>query len=307
MKRNIILSGGGIHSIKIIGLLACLEDNNEIDFSKIEKYISSSGGSIISILLACGYTATELYSLIKSFYKYYECYLDNVDNILVNIIDNCGILDNRFLREWILDIIKNKIDKDDPTFMEFTKATGKIINICASNISEYKYEVFSIENSPNVKVIDALCASISIPIIFKPCKIGDSYYLDSGLLDNFPADYLPQKEYGDTIGVRIFSDYAPNKNELNLLSMMSSLYKTFVANSDKHVKTYENIKIYDIILPDNAIIDFDFDNLKFIINESVIDSFFKEGYEIAFNTLNTPIRNDKNNRNDRLDNKSAQP
>lgn len=293
MIRNLVLSGGSIHTVKILGLLSCLEDNNILNMKNIEKYISSSGGSILSILLACGYTPKELYNMIKALYIRYEEYINTemseklIDGVFMDIFEFKGLLSTDFVKSYLIEVIKSKIHLDDPTFIEFTKSTGILLNICASNITDHKYEVFSIDTYPNVKVIDAVCASISIPIIFQPFKISKTYYLDSGLLNNFPVEYLDKNNdnASNSIGVRIVCGYQKEKDDLNFISFIGSIYKTYM---NQACKTYNDsdIDIYDIIIEEeDTYADLDINTFKFNINEKIIDKFFNEGYNIAFKKI----------------------
>lgn len=294
MIRNLVISGGGIHTIKVVGMLSCLEDNKVLSIQNIEKYISSSGGSILSILLASGFTPKELYNVLKTLYQKYNTFTEDefankhIDDIFVDILYSNGMLSSSFIKTWLNELIYNKLNLIDPTFIEFTKKTGKLLNICASNITDHRYEVFSVENTPNIKVIDAICASISIPIIFKPCKIEDKYYLDSGLLNNFPTEYLDKKtdNYNNTIGIRIISNYESEKDDLNFMNFVGSIYKTYINHSFKKDYKYD-IQIYDIILEESdTYADLDVNTFKFLINDTVIDNFFHDGYKIAFENLN---------------------
>lgn len=60
--------------------------------------------------------------------------------------------------------------------------------ISTTNLTTARHEVFSSGN-----LIDAVLASISIPLVFKPIKINDCFYADGGLVKNLPASVIRDK------------------------------------------------------------------------------------------------------------------
>ena len=78
---------------------------------------------------------------------------------------------------------------------------GKPISLAliASNITTGRLEKFSINNTPKVLIAEAVAASCSIPILFKPFRmkkaekinnqevLADNYYVDGAITSNFPV------------------------------------------------------------------------------------------------------------------------
>lgn len=73
------------------------------------------------------------------------------------------------------------------TFSDLAAAGCVPLKVVAANISEQETTVFSVETTPDIAVAEAVCASIAIPGVFKPRKIGTSWYMDGGLVSNLPA------------------------------------------------------------------------------------------------------------------------
>jgi len=61
------------------------------------------------------------------------------------------------------------------------------LRIVATDIKSRKLALFSRRETPDVRVADAVAASIAIPVIFKKVHIGDAFYQDGGLISNIPA------------------------------------------------------------------------------------------------------------------------
>ena len=67
-------------------------------------------------------------------------------------------------------MIKKKVDNDDITFKDLYRITNKKLIIVATNLNKRKTVFFNYKDTPNIPVIDAVLASLSIPIVFKPKK-----------------------------------------------------------------------------------------------------------------------------------------
>lgn len=121
-----------------------------------------------------------------------------------------GIFDAHAVREWFEKIIEERTTVDGKkisniTFEELAKLAEehpklgiKGIAFVAVNLSTNRTQVFSLSDTPDVVIADAVLASMSIPGFFTPCRIRrkprgsapitvSDLYVDGGLYDNYPA------------------------------------------------------------------------------------------------------------------------
>ena len=59
--NTLVLSGGALNGFSTLGAVQFLLDNKIIETKNIRKYIGTSSGSMISYLLAIGYTPVEIF------------------------------------------------------------------------------------------------------------------------------------------------------------------------------------------------------------------------------------------------------
>ena len=78
--------------------------------------------------------------------------------------------------------------------------------ISCTNINTCENEIFSIEKTPDACVYKACCASMSIPLLFKPINIGDYHYYDGGLTNNFPIKIFADVPRENIIGMLLYKD-----------------------------------------------------------------------------------------------------
>jgi predicted acylesterase/phospholipase RssA len=91
--------------------------------------------------------------------------------------------------------------------------------VVAVNINKSKTVVFSVKDTPNVAIRDAVCASMAVPYFFEPMRIkmdGESeadVYVDGAMGINFPL-YLFKGELSNTIGFKITDIYTKRDKEI---------------------------------------------------------------------------------------------
>lgn len=288
MIKNIVIAGGAIKTIALIGCISRLEDDGIINLKTVDTYIGSSAGSIISLLLCLGYNSKSSYTILHGLMKSYNEYEMSAD-CLFKMINSYGIDEGNFITRWMIDLINDTIQLYDPTIIEFVKKTGKNINICATNITEMKYEVFNVNTFPNVKIVDVIRASISIPILFTPVIIDDNFYIDSGALNNFPIDFVNFTNLSsfDTIGLCV--KVTKNKEGItNILTFLQQICLTVSNNHsvDNPIIKEKKIHIIEVDVKDDNFLSFDMNTFKLDISTETFETFFKIGYDYTIADFN---------------------
>jgi hypothetical protein len=182
---TVCMSGGGVKGFSFLGALDYLEFNSYIDTSKINIWVGTSAGSILSFLFTLGYTIHEIGDFILEF---------NFSKIqpepdINTLLESFGIDDGTKLRLVIIEFLKEKYDIEDITFEEHYKLTQKKLIIIGTNFSKGTEVVFSHETTPSMSVLTAIRISVSIPLVFTPVLYESDYYIDGAFVNNFPIKY----------------------------------------------------------------------------------------------------------------------
>jgi NTE family protein len=210
--NELCIGGGGIDGLSFIGALEYIHQNKLLD---LKTFYGCSVGSLIGVLYISGVSPTRILSIIinldlSQFIKY----------DFSNMKTNKSLLDNKLLME----LADNLDEYKDITIEQFSDKYKVDINIYATNINTYEYTNFNKKTFPEIRIKDAIMASMSVPFIFPPVKIGDDYYID-GCVKNILG--LPPKEIcilgytiilknvsksymGTVIKSMIKNDYPPN-------------------------------------------------------------------------------------------------
>ena len=76
----------------------------------------------------------------------------------------------------------------DVTLKELYERTGVDIYITTSEIVQFELNVLSHKTHPDWRVLDAIYASCSLPVIFAPIIRNNCCYIDGGLFSSYPLD-----------------------------------------------------------------------------------------------------------------------
>lgn len=266
---TLVLSGGAVNAFITLGAVQYLFDKNYT--SNITKYVCTSSGSIISYLLAIGYTPIEIMVSIS------------INNFLnkMNLWDlNSAIIGNgattfNYVHETLEKMTIEKIGRLI-TLQELKTDFGKDLICVSYNISKDKKEYLSAELYPTLPCVTAIRMSCNLPLIFGHFKYMNCYFLDGGIADNFPVEHatkIGNKILGinlDAIDAREF-----NPSTVNILEYIYRILFIPVKELIKH--SIEKSKCCTVIpLKCNKKTVFDFN-----IHSSEKLDLFSSGYNQA--------------------------
>ena len=182
--ENIIFAGGGFKGWAYIGTIKAL--NELMDFKNIKSVTGVSVGSVFGLFYILG---IKWEYLLEYFMELnIKEYLDiDIDNLFINQ----SLLHGKKLKESIKQIISNKIDPEI-TFKDLKRYSKILFTTCALNINKQQLEYFNVSLTPDVKIIDAILASCSLPLLLPSYKIGDSFYYDGGCCNNCPTNLVSE-------------------------------------------------------------------------------------------------------------------
>lgn len=217
---NIVLSGSGLLYPVHAGAMGAVIDRG----IKIDSLTGVSGGAIIAAAIACGYDSREkLTNLVLESLPYEN---DLIDFTLFPFY-HWGLIKGDALEQELKKKFGNKKFKD----------LALDLNIIAVHIDTKMEVVFNRENTPEVFVHEAVRASISIPLVFKPYSFKNSQverqglYVDGGVAVGFPLDIYG--EGNDVIGFRFASDYRNPTKRMNFRKYIFSVIETMLESSNR--------------------------------------------------------------------------
>ncbi len=174
MNIGLVLSGGGVRGIAHIGAIKALEEVGIYP----THIAGTSAGAIVGALYAEGYSCEK----ILEFFKTVELF-----SIGTYALRKPGFVDS----DKLYHVFKKYIAHD--TF----EALKKKLFITGTNILEGTPKIF--HEGPLIK---AILASAAYPGVFTPVNVNGNYYVDGGVLNNFPVEAIV-KQCDTIIGVYV--------------------------------------------------------------------------------------------------------
>jgi NTE family protein len=223
-KDTLILSGGGSAGILYAGVFKALDELNIL--KNIKTMIGVSAGTLYTFMYLMGYTTSEIVKFAETFDSKKLTTIKNFESLsLDKIFIEYGLDNGDSFKKVFIKIAKQKKIDPDITLLEFYKFNKIKFVIGVTNIDTLEEEYFSYDSTPNIKLIDAIRASVSIPIYFTPHKINNKLYVDGGCINNFPTNYA-EIDKNKTIAIIITNPINKliNNNFINyFLNILKSL------------------------------------------------------------------------------------
>ena len=214
--RDVVFSGGGFKGFAFIGAIHEIKKKYKIDWGAqaplLDSVTGCSIGSLISLLIVLGYSSSELDHIVDT---------TNFQSLIkVEYLPGAISLDSgQNLKEFILQKIYEKILGDESlTLFQLHKKRKTLLRIAVANMETGLTELLDAQNYPDVKVIDAIMASVALPPVFPPIEINNTLYADAGLVNYYPIDLASNNiNTCKLLGFRLQSitDLKNIKNELN--------------------------------------------------------------------------------------------
>ena len=263
---NLVFSGGGVSGLSMVGGISILENilinhfKLSFPFPKLFKqFVGTSAGSIVALLLNCGYNAVEIES------EMLRCnYQDKIfqKNSFLNLtLHQYGLYSTEGLQDWIGDLIEKKFGKESRnlTFGElYEHNQNQKLMVISTEFPSMEMKVWSHETHYHTPVRIGVAASACYPIVFKPVFLSNVMYIDGGLTNFFPIDLIPKDELKNTIALEVVHDkhsltatsdhHEENAMEIDLFSYFGKLFQFILDKADqndqKHKQTLRQRCLY---------------------------------------------------------------
>lgn len=241
-KIGVVLSGGGIRGVAHIGFLKFLEEQG----IRPTHYAGASAGSIVGSLAADGYSPEEMLQIAKE-HKIFSMIKPSWPSLGLTALDKLPKLLNKYIS---VDRIEN---------LKYPLA------ISASSLTQAEEKIFT--SGPLFQAVQASC---SIPVIFRPVEIDGELYVDGGLLNNIPSQGIRQ-EVDVLLGFNLVPGQPVPKEDIS--SIFRLAIRTFELAISSSAK--EGAELCDLLLVSSMK---EHDAVFFASN---IEEIYKKGYETA--------------------------
>lgn len=185
----VLLSGCACIGASHLGFLLALQNAKKLRFLRV--LCGTSIGSIIGLLFLL---QLDIKQIFDSFAHHRMIDLLNLQSADIAKRD-VGLANTDFVIAHMIDVLLGFEKNPDITFEQLYDLNPITFVVTASkrNSSSYVGEYFSRDTNPQMKVLDAINASICIPLLFKSVHFQGSEYVDGALVDNLPFRYVHER------------------------------------------------------------------------------------------------------------------
>ncbi len=203
---GVALSGGGLRGVAQIGALKALAENN----IPIDYLVGSSIGGVIGGMFASGYTADEIWNFVKSI-DWADILIDTPKRstlflgekqkrgramITFRLEDLKPFLPQALTPGHKLLNVLNEIVTNAPIHSDDFGTFDPPLRIIATDILSGQKIVIG-----KGDLVEAMRASIAIPLLLPPLESGNMLLADGGILDNIPVKEV--KNFGADVVIAV--------------------------------------------------------------------------------------------------------
>ena len=203
---NLAFEGGGVKGVAYCGALHELDSQGILP--AVTSVAGTSAGAITAALVAAGYSPKELTDamLDLDFGSFEDGELEGP----VRVIEHYGWYRGQAFLKWMRNQIEAKLGSPDATFRELGTARQMDLRVVATNLSTRSAQVFSMANTPDVPIAEAVRMSMSIPLFFAAVTYNGAVHVDGGAVWNYPIEIFDESAISSaTIGFRLDNLSAP--------------------------------------------------------------------------------------------------
>ena len=268
-KIALVLSGGGAKGAAHIGVLRVLEKYQ----IPIDMIIGTSVGSIVGGMYAIGYNSQEIETLITNL-KFGKLLTDSKDKALKTV--ESQLINEKYPFHFHMD---RKLNVSAPMGLlngQNIYFQLKDIFAPAANIHDFDelpipYRAVTTNLQQGMEEIikegDLALASfqsMAIPAFISPVEHDGNFFVDGGVVNNFPVDIAIQMGADIIIGVDITANDTKISNDSNIISILDKISSYNGNRSTELHRKLANILIVPEVKQHNTV---DFSNLKALIQE----------------------------------------
>lgn len=213
-RLSVVIGSGGVLCAAALGLSKVLRRERLVP----GMAVGCSGGSIYASLIALGFDPDEAERLTLSLFTsdVFEGYTSNLKSALAGetrFTETSSLIDDSIMYERLNRVFGEKTFGD----------TVFPLHIVATELYTGERVVIS-----DGKILDAIRASIAIPMIFSPWKIGDRLLVDGAVCDPLPIDVAIQQG-SDVIAAVGFE--MPTRKRMNSYTAVTTHFNSIYMNN----------------------------------------------------------------------------
>lgn len=184
--KHLVIAGGGTYGFQAYGALQETHKHGVWNIDNIQSCYTTSIGSVLGIMLLMRYNEDELdnYIIKRPWHQLFKYDM----NSIFNSFRNTGFFGIHTFKQMLLPLLKGMDYSEDITLQEFYEKTKVELHIYSTNVNTFETVDLSYKTHPHWTLIESAYSSCCVPIFFKPFEKDAEFYIDGGVLLNYPLE-----------------------------------------------------------------------------------------------------------------------
>jgi predicted acylesterase/phospholipase RssA len=239
--KHMVFGGGGQYGLTMYGIIKEAHKKGFWKYENIQSLYGTSIGSVVCLLITLDYD----WGILDRYFieRPWETVFNFDLNTILYAFENRGLFDQTIMDELMTPLLLGKDIPINITLKELYDRTGIDLYITVSEIAQFELNVLSHKTHPEWRVLDAIYASCSLPVIFAPIIKNNCCYIDGGLFSNYPLDICLSNGCNpdEVFGLRKTS--MNSREPIDKNSSLFDIIKNIIRNA---MKTFNGIPLNSI-------------------------------------------------------------
>lgn len=202
-RHVLVIGGGGMLGLAELAALCALDRWQVISLGQFDTVIGTSIGALIALCVVCGLDAQRLRRIAFDRKLWHDMIGANDLHMLdLLTFDRDALCDERPLKRTLDLLVSRYLSDTFPrsapdaplTFGQLHDSTGRRLIVNATDAETGRIVLFDHDRTPDVPVLDAVRASMSVPLLFPSVTIDNVNLKDGGIACNVCGHLYPVAE-----------------------------------------------------------------------------------------------------------------
>jgi|AntRauMFilla1563_2_1112583.scaffolds.fasta_scaffold06373_5 predicted acylesterase/phospholipase RssA len=249
--KHIVLSGGAYLGLYELGSLRYLQCQEYYSYDNILSIHGTSIGGLIACIMCI---ESNMDDICKYFIERpWNNLIQMSPSMLFDVIPKKGLIGREIFQMVLEPILKNNGFSSNITLLELYEKTNKELYMYSVSLNEFQERQISYKTHPELDIITAVHMTCALPYLVQPVWYKDDYYIDGGLMNNYPINKCFEMENSDNDNIlSIAFDFKHSTKKItqdaNIFEYGYILYKKLAKNIKQRVECKDIIK-NQIIIP----------------------------------------------------------
>ena len=281
--KHLVLPGGGPNVLYVYGAIKKLAEKDIWKYDDIETIHGTSAGAIAGLIVTLNINWNDLDNYFIN--RPWQSVFSFTPQHFLDAYKNKGLLNIENLKLLCLPLFNAADYSIDITFKELYERCNKKLYVYVTELNNFQLEHFSVDNFPDMKVIDAIYMSSAIPPMFQPLVQDNKCYFDGGLFANYPVEQCLKLVDGvkidEILGVKFIYNMDKSchiQESSNISEYLFFIIRRLICNMEKQQNKEINIK-NEVLIKTNGL-DMDFWNSA-LYSSAIREKIIKDGAGFA--------------------------